>query len=138
MMNKLHPYLVAAIVLLLLAGPWLHSAEVRASSDETSCNCCQGACQGCCCAGSGKPKEAKPDDEQGGCSCEMSNLPALPTIPMEFHERRLADKAADLTVGSQPVAHPEPELNSRQFTFDKSPPPTSPRPVYVLFSTLLI
>ena len=68
----------------------------------------------------------------------MSDLPALPAVPMDFNEHRLIDKSGDIIAEDQPVALPEPELNTRQFTFDKSPPLASSRPAYVLFSTLLI
>ena len=137
-MTKIRSYLVAVIALLLLAGPWLQSAEVRASSDEPACGCCQGPCQGCCCSKQAASEQSKPDDDQGGCRCEMSELPATPAVPMEFHEYRLIDKTVDIVAEGQPLAQADPELSSHQFTLDKSPPLASPRPVYVLFSTLLI
>ena len=138
-MNKFRPHLTVVIALMLLAGPWLQSSDVRASSDETTCGCCcQGATQGCCCSVPTSSEETKPTDEEDGCGCELSDLPAIPTIPMEFHEHRLADKSGDTDDEVEETVYADSDIDSQQFVFDKSPPQFSSRPAYVLFSTFLI
>jgi hypothetical protein len=138
-MIKLRPYFIISITLLLVAGPWLKTAEVNASFEQTTgCGCCQGHCKGCCCSKPTAPEKTKPANEKAACTCELSDLPAIPALSFEFNEHRLNEKSIKVEIESPQVAQLRDSLNLYDLAADKSPPLIFCRPAYVLFSTLLI
>ncbi len=138
LIGKFRPYLVAVVGVLLIVGPWLQSAQVRGSSRETNCSCCQGECKGCCCSMPTTAGKTKPADKEDGCSCQSSNLPAIPEALSESNAYRQNEKS----IGAEIVSFRDAVLRGSPSLYDlapgKSPPLVSSRPAYVLFSALLI
>ena len=137
-MIRIRRYIVPLIVLLLVAGPWLHASGVEATPEEAYCGCCQGPCEGCCCSTPSSSTGHGSPDDGSGCTCELAEVPKIPDLPMEFQEHRLVNKLVDNDVESRLEARSDYGQDKQRVLSDKSPPRTAFQPAYILFSTLLI
>ena len=137
-MKNLQPYIALVFALLLIAGPWLQTATIKAAPtvpDSSNCHCCNGPCQGCCCSPADANDKAKhPEDN---CGCKLSDLPVIPEAPLVAPDRRTDEHVSKIL----PVVYiyynfiPDYEKTA---TSDKLPPLGLSPPAYVLFGAFLI
>jgi hypothetical protein len=134
-MFKVKIYILIAASLFLFASPWLTPIEVNAEITESYCACCDGPCHGCCCS---QPVKKSQEEERSGCSCKISDLPAIPDQPFDITETQNSNHSntdvshVDITDYHQPIPY------KRFYSTSESPPDDYSPPLYILNTSFLI
>lgn len=137
---RLRPYISVFVVLLLVAAPWLQTdLSAGAQQEEMYCTCCQGPCQGCCCAEQPSDSESpSPESTEMTCHCGLSSVRVPVHEPddavlLHSDHHKLVSPSTDYC---RPIVNTE--KPDQSFAVDHFPPEASPRPLFVLNSSFLI
>ena len=134
-MTKARPYISLAIVLLILATPWLLPPEVKASAEDQYCECCQGPCHGCCCSHRAKDEAT---DSDAGCPCAVTEQPMDLQIPDDLEAPRPQQQEVQLNDEVESVLSVDMPQDDCQPVVCGPPTSILSCPTYILNSTFLI
>lgn len=127
------------MAVMLIATPFMEpQAVAEQPSEVTFCNCCDGPCQGCCCA---MPESNDQDDSEqhdDACTCDFAPAQPAPQVPVTAVQHQVEIQVTP----DEPVAITHviaPESESRAVVLGShSPPVGALSPSYILFGALLI
>lgn len=138
MMIKARLYSSIVFALLLIAGAWLSTQEINASVGKTACNCCQGACQGCCCSMPEENDDKNDSNKNNECKCNLSDLPAIPEQPFELIDHHHYNQSGKSLFIIQVPFSNQGQSGDKSRVSGASPPDYLSPPIYVLFASFLI
>jgi len=137
-MTRLRPYISLLLALTLATAPWLQAFAARPAAATAYCNCCQGACHGCCCTAEQDSTAPQPTTAHNACGCDMSSSTSpkseapFETVKVNVEDRPTFTTVAPLLAAARPSA---PQPVTAEFlapVADESPP------LYLLNTSFLI